>query len=116
MRISDWSSDCALPISGEVATPADVVALMQSGALPIAGELRRLEVDSEDEAAVESLRAYCPPREGDEEIDLQVAHQLLEEPALYARPLHGVADPAASAAPAAAGSGHFGRAPWRERG
>ncbi|HEY9549302.1 MAG TPA: S41 family peptidase [Kiloniellaceae bacterium] len=91
--------------TGEVATPADVVALMQSGALPIAGELRRLEVDSEDEAAVESLRAYCPTREGDEEIDLQVAHQLLEEPALYARALHGVADTAASAAPAVAGSG-----------
>src|SRR3546814_6751620 len=70
---------------------------MQSGALPIAGDLRRLEVDSEDEAAVESLRAYCPTREGDEEIDLQVAHQLLEEPALYARALHGVADTAASA-------------------
>src|SRR3546814_3831833 len=45
--------------TGEVVTPADVVALMQSGALPIAGDLRRLEVDSEDEAAVESLRASC---------------------------------------------------------
>src|SRR5690606_23667184 len=63
--------------TGEVATPADVLALIQSGALPIAGDLRRLEVDAEDEAAVESLRAYCPSREGDEEIDLQVAHQLL---------------------------------------
>src|SRR3546814_5433819 len=79
---------------------------MQSGALPIAGDLRRLEVDSEDEAAVESLRAYCPTREGDEEIDLQVAHQLLEEPALYARALHGVADTAASATPAVRSEEH----------
>jgi carboxyl-terminal processing protease len=91
--------------TGEVATPADVLALIQSGALPIAADLRRLEVDTNDEEAVETLRAYCPTREGDEEIDLKVARQLLEEPGLYARALHGVADTAVSVAPASAGSG-----------
>ena len=68
--------------TGEVATPADVMALMQSGALPIGPDLRRLDVDPNDDDAVESLRAYCPAREGDEEIDVKVARQLLEEPAL----------------------------------
>jgi carboxyl-terminal processing protease len=91
--------------TGEVATLADVLALIQSGALPIAADLRRLEVDTNDDVAVETLRAYCPTREGDEEIDLKVARQLLEEPGLYARALHGVADTAVSVTPAAAGSG-----------
>jgi carboxyl-terminal processing protease len=91
--------------TGEVATPADVLALIQSGALPIPADLRRLEVDTNDEEAVETLRAYCPTREGDEEIDLKVARQLLDEPGLYARALHGVADTAVSVAPASAGSG-----------
>lgn len=89
-----------------VATPADVLALMQSGALPIAADLRRLEVDTNDDDAIESLRAHCPTREGDEEIDLKVARQLLEEPGLYARALHGQGDATASAAapPKASGS------------
>jgi carboxyl-terminal processing protease len=88
--------------TGEVATPADVMALIQSGALPIAVDLRRLDIDTNDDAAIDTLRANCPAREGDEEIDLTVARQLLEEPGLYARALHGVADTAAAPA---AGSG-----------
>jgi carboxyl-terminal processing protease len=86
--------------TGEVATPADVMAMMQSGALPISIDLRRLEIDTNDADAVESLRAHCPSREGDEEIDLKVARQLLEEPGLYARALHGVPDTAATTAAA----------------
>ena len=85
-------------IDFEAATPADVMALVQNGTLPIAPELQRLEVDSNDEAAVETLRAYCPSREGDEEIDMTVARQLLQEPGLYARALHRTPDTAASAA------------------
>ncbi|MGF1629590.1 MAG: S41 family peptidase [Kiloniellaceae bacterium] len=91
--------------TGNVTTPADVLALINSGALPIAADLRRLDLDTNDETAVEALRAHCPAREGDEEIDLKVAQQLLEVPGLYARALHGVADTAASAAPRATGSG-----------
>lgn len=91
--------------TGEVATPADVMALVQSGTLPIAPELLRLEVDSGDDAAVETLRAYCPAREGDEEIDMTVARQLLHEPGLYARALHRLPDTAASAVAVTPGSG-----------
>src|SRR3546814_5150208 len=73
------------------------MARIQTGALPISADLRRLEVDTEDDEAVEALRAHCPTREGDEEIDMTVARNLLEDPVLYARALHSVADTAASA-------------------
>ena len=93
--------------SGDVSTLADVMTRIHSGALPIAADLRRRDIDTNDDAAVEELRAHCPAREGDEaEIDLLVARQLLEEPGLYARALHGLPDTAASAhtPPAASGS------------
>src|SRR3546814_11487902 len=73
------------------------MARIQTGALPISADLRRLEVDTEDDEAVEALRAHCPTREGDEEIDMTVARNLLEDPVLYARALHSVAAPAAHA-------------------
>jgi len=91
--------------TGEVATPGDVMLRLQSGALPISADLRRLEVDTNDDAAIEALRAHCPTREGEEEIDMQVARQLLEDPALYARALHRVPDTAASVLPATATDG-----------
>src|SRR3546814_11161970 len=55
--------------TGEVVTPADVVALLQSGALPIAGDLRRPEVAPEDQAPGEEPRASCPHRTGHAETD-----------------------------------------------
>ncbi len=91
--------------TGEVTSPADVLARLHSGALPIAADLRRLDVDTNDEVAVEELRANCPTREGDEEIDMKVAQQLLEEPGLYARTLHGLPDTAAAGKHPVAGSG-----------
>src|SRR3546814_18604634 len=81
------------------------MARIQTGALPISADLRRLEVDTEDDEAVEALRAHCPTREGDEEIAMTVARNLLEDPVLYARALHSVADTAASAAFPPTGSG-----------
>jgi hypothetical protein len=91
--------------TGDVHSPADVLARLHSGALPISADLRRLDVDTNDEAAVEELRAHCPTREGDEEIDMKVAQQLLEEPGLYARTLHGQPDTAATGHNPVAGSG-----------
>lgn len=91
--------------TGDVATSADVMNLINSGALPIAMDLRRLDIDSNDDDAVEALRANCPAREGDAEIDVTVARQLLEEPGLYARALHGLPDTAASTHSAPVGSG-----------
>jgi carboxyl-terminal processing protease len=91
--------------SGEIATPADVMSLIHSGTLPLAAELRRQDIDTGDDGAVEALRAHCPSRDGDAEIDLTVARRLLEEPGLYARALHGLPDTAASRIGAATASG-----------
>jgi carboxyl-terminal processing protease len=82
--------------SGEATTSADVLALISSGALPLAADLRRTAIDTDDEAAVEAFRANCPAREDEAEVDLTVARQLLEQPALYARALHGPPDTAAN--------------------
>jgi len=82
--------------SGEVTDLEDVIHLMQSGALPLSAALRHQDIDTNDDTAIEELRAHCPAREGDAEIDMEVARQLLTEPALYARALHGAPDTAAS--------------------
>lgn len=87
----------------KVSTTEDVLALLQSGALPIAADLRRREVDTDDDDAVERLRAHCPAREGEEEIDLKVARHLLEQPSLYAQALHGLPGTATPTAIAGAG-------------
>ncbi|MGF1593466.1 MAG: S41 family peptidase [Kiloniellaceae bacterium] len=91
--------------SGEATSPAEVLALIRSGALPLAADLRRRDIDTNDDDAVEALRANCPAREGDQEVDLEVAQQLLAEPGLYARTLHGQPDTAATVAAPAGGSG-----------
>jgi carboxyl-terminal processing protease len=91
--------------TGDVTTTADVMARIHSGALPLSGELRRREIDPNDDIAVEELRANCPTREAEAEIDLKVALQLLEEPGLYARALHGPPDTAISSYGTPAGSG-----------
>jgi len=91
--------------TGAVNSVADVLAMIHSGALPLAMELRRSDIDTNDDNAVEELRANCPTREGNEEIDLKVARQLLEEPGLYARALHGLPDTAANSVSPVVGSG-----------
>ncbi|WP_340117987.1 S41 family peptidase [Pelagibius sp. 7325] len=91
--------------TGDVATSADVMNMIQTGVLPIAADLRRLDIDTNDDAAVEALRTHCPAREDEAEIDMQVARQLLAEPGLYARALHAQPDTAATQLAPAAGSG-----------
>jgi carboxyl-terminal processing protease len=88
--------------TGEVTSSAEVMTLIGSGALPLAPALRRQDVNGNDEAAVDELRAHCPSREGDVEIDMEVARELLTQPALYARALHGVPDTAARSQPVSA--------------
>ncbi|NIA70259.1 S41 family peptidase [Pelagibius litoralis] len=76
--------------TGDVTAAEDVLSLIRSGALPLAGDLRRRDIDTNDDQAVESLRANCPTREEEAEIDLQVATRLLHDPGLFARALQGV--------------------------
>lgn len=80
--------------TGEVGSVDDVLSLIRTGALPLAGELRRRDIDTNDDQAVESLRANCPVRDEEAEIDLQVATRLLHDPGLFARALQGPPDTA----------------------
>ncbi len=70
-----------------VTSADDVFDLLRSGEMPIAYATRVRNVDSEDLAALEHLRAICPGREGDNEIDMKVARHLLTTPELYDRAL-----------------------------
>jgi carboxyl-terminal processing protease len=93
--------------SGSAHSTAEVLTQIHSGTQPLTAELRRRDIDINDDGAVEAFRAHCPAREEDEtEIDMEVARQLLEEPGLYARALHHLPDTAASshAVPDASGS------------
>ncbi|HIP77029.1 MAG TPA: hypothetical protein EYH07_00990 [Kiloniellaceae bacterium] len=80
--------------SGEVSDLDDVVMLIDSGALPLDRGLRLQQIDLNDDQAVEDLRANCPSREEQTELDLEVATQLLEDPTLFARVVEGAPDTA----------------------
>lgn len=93
--------------SGDAHTTVEVLTEIDTGAQPLNAELRRRDIDINDDVAVEAFRAHCPAREEDDaEVDMEVARQLLEEPGLYARALHHLPDTAASThqVPAASGS------------
>lgn len=62
-----------------------VLEHLRSGDLPLPPDVRRRNVQVDDDEAVENLRAHCPPREASDEIDLRVAKRLLSDPALFAR-------------------------------
>lgn len=70
--------------SGRVTGPNDVLNMLRAGALPIDEVTRRLDIDPNDSQAVETLRATCPPRQTETDIDLQVAQRLLGDPTLFA--------------------------------
>ena len=80
--------------TGEITEADEVLTLIRTGALPLAEDLRRRAVDTNDDQAVEALRANCPTREEETEVDLQVAKRLLLDPSLYARALQGMPDTA----------------------
>ncbi len=91
--------------TGEASSVEDVLSLIRSGALPLARDLRRRDIDTNDDQAVESLRANCPVREEEVEVDLQVATRLLHDPGLFARVLQGAPDTAEVSAGLQAASG-----------
>ncbi|WP_420348666.1 S41 family peptidase [Pelagibius sp.] len=80
--------------SGEVTDLDDVMTLIDSGAMPLDRSLRLQEIDLNDDQAVENLRSNCPSREELAELDLEVATQLLEDPALFARVFESAPDTA----------------------
>ena len=80
--------------TGSVSKASDVVARLRRGLLPIMHALRNKNVHPDDEKAIMRLRASCPTREGEDEIDLEVARDLLSDPVLYARAIAGNPDSA----------------------
>lgn len=91
--------------TGEIEQADQVFALIRAGALPLSHDLRRRDIDTNDDQAVETLRANCPMRDEEAEIDLEVATSLLEDPNLYALALQGPPDTAEAAPEAVRASG-----------
>jgi len=87
--------------SGEVGDADDVLAEVGRGRNLVHRELRQRQIDDGDDAAVAAFRARCPTRDGESEVDLRVALQLLHNPGLYATAQRG-ATITAEAPPAAA--------------
>ena len=66
-------------------TAEDVLGRLVEGSLPIDRATQHRDVDPDDEAGIAALRAYCPARQSDSGIDLEVALRLFERPDLFAR-------------------------------
>ena len=75
--------------SGNVRSVEDVMERLRSGLFPIDLDTQRTELDPSDDEGLEALRAFCPVYEGENELDLKVALELLTDSDLYARALHG---------------------------
>jgi len=72
-------------------TADDVLDRLIDGSLPIDRGIQHRDIDQNDEASIAALRAYCPTRQNEAEIDIEVALRLLERPDLFARALGGPA-------------------------
>ncbi len=65
----------------------DVLERLRNGDMPIDWKTRRMDFDPDDEAGIETLRATCPARQTETDLDIEVARRLLEDPDLFARVL-----------------------------
>jgi len=70
--------------SGDLSKVDDVLNLLRTGALPIDQITQRRYIEPDDIKGAETLRAKCPPRQSESEIDVEVAQRLLDDPALFA--------------------------------
>jgi hypothetical protein len=69
-------------------TAGQIIDALRGGQIKPVETAARVAVDPNDKPALDKLRATCPVRGGDEEIDLQVATRLLDDPTLYGRAIH----------------------------
>ncbi len=72
-------------------TAEDILGRLVDGSLPIDRDTQHRDIAPDDEAGIAALRAYCPARQSDSGIDLDVALRLFERPDLFARALGGQA-------------------------
>jgi carboxyl-terminal processing protease len=74
--------------SGDVSGIEDVMARLQRGEFPLRHYGADIIAGQSNPAQLAVLRQSCPRRDGDTEIDLEVAHALLHDNSLYQRALH----------------------------
>ena len=77
---------CIADDSGELEA---TMTRLRGGELLISSVQRQAPVDIDDEAGLERLRALCPTRESDGELDVEIALRLIRDPALYASTARG---------------------------
>ncbi len=75
--------------SGKVKSAGELLRRIRRGQAVIDRATRSRNIDPADQKEISALRARCPLREDDQEIDLQVALALLDDGALYAEILRG---------------------------
>ncbi len=73
--------------SGDVSGTEDVLARLRRGEFPLQHYSTDVTSGGDDPAQIAVLRARCPRRDGEPEIDLEVAHALLQDSSLYDRAL-----------------------------
>jgi carboxyl-terminal processing protease len=78
--------------SGDVASIDDVLARLQRGEFPLRHYGADIIAGQRNPAQLAVLRENCPRRDGEPELDMQVAHALLEDSSLYERALHTMTD------------------------
>ena len=76
--------------SNGVATVDQVLERIRAGQLPIDRASQTLDVAPNDEDGVTRLRTLCPAAEGDNDLDLQTALALLNNPGLFAMALSDI--------------------------
>ena len=69
--------------SGDIADSQDVLARLRRGEFPLQHYSAYASSNSSDPAQIAVLRARCPKRDGEPEMDLEVARALLEDASLY---------------------------------
>jgi carboxyl-terminal processing protease len=67
---------------------SDLIDELRQGRIQAIPTAQRNATNPEDTPALDRLRAACPARPGEEEIDEQVAARLLDDPTLYRRAIH----------------------------
>jgi carboxyl-terminal processing protease len=81
-------------IADDTADLSTTVAQLRRGDLLIPASRREAPIDVDDESGLERLRALCPMRESDGALDVDIALELIGDPALYASTVQGPLDTA----------------------
>ncbi|HSR71178.1 MAG TPA: S41 family peptidase [Kiloniellales bacterium] len=71
--------------SNGVEDSEEILDRLRKGLLPPPRATQQIDIAADDEAGIKTLRAYCPARQVESVLDLEVATRLLEDPTLFAR-------------------------------